>query len=194
MKENKILYNISRGIYKFLLRILYNPKVKGKENIPIEGSCLLVGNHVHAYDGILVMAQTKRFVHYFAKIEIFKGIHGKFFEAIGLIKVDRKKGSPASTLEAIKCLNNGGVIGIFPEGTRNKTKEDLLRFKKGAVSMAIKTNSPIVPFAIQGTYKIFRKRPKIIFGEPIDVSNMEANEANEFVREKILNLLKNSKI
>ena len=189
MKENKVLYNISKGIYSFLLKILYRPQVEGKENIKENGACIFVGNHIHAYDGILVMAQTKRLVHYFAKIEIFKGLHGKFFEAIGLIKVDRKRGGQSSMLLGIKCLNEGGTIGIFPEGTRNRTEEKLLKFKKGAVIMAQKTNTPIIPFAIQGEYRLFRKGLKIIFGKPIYVSDMEIEQANEYLKNNVLELL-----
>ena len=93
-------------------------------------------------------------------------------------------------MEAEEILKHGGAVGIFPEGTRNRTNEDLLKFRHGAVSIAKKTNSKIVPFAIRGKYKLFRKGLSIKFGKPIDVSNMEIEEANDYLRGEVLKLLK----
>ena len=66
-------------------------------------------------------------------------------------------------------LKNNEVLGIFPEGTVNKTNEIVLPFKYGAVSFAKKTNAYIVPFAITGKYKIFRRSIKITYGKPYKV-------------------------
>ena len=190
MKENKILYKFLKLIYSSLLKILYRPKAYGLENIPNEGSIIFVGNHRHAFDPIVVMTYTKRLVHYMAKESLFKGFHGFLFKQIGLIKVYRTKSNPLAVVEAENVLNNGGAVGIFPEGTRNKTKEELLKFRKGAVSIAQKTNSKIIPFAIRGKYKIFKKGLNIEFGKPVDISNMEIKEANEYIRNEVLKLLR----
>ena len=90
--------------------------------------------------------------------------------------------------EAEKILNNGGTIGIFPEGTRNKTQNNLLEFRKGAVRIAKSTNTPILPFAIKGEYKLFRKSITLEFGNPIDVNKMEIEEGNEYLRNEVLKL------
>ena len=190
MKENKILYKFLKLIYSSLLKILYRPKAYGLENIPNEGSIIFVGNHRHAFDPIVVMTYTKRLVHYMAKESLFKGFHGFLFKQIGLIKVYRTKSNPLAVVEAENVLNNGGAVGIFPEGTRNKTEEELLKFRKGAVSIAQKTNSKIIPFAIRGKYKIFKKGLNIEFGKPVDISNMEIKEANEYIRNEVLKLLR----
>lgn len=190
MKENKALYQFLKIIYSTLLKTLYRPKVYGLENIPEDEAVIFVGNHRHAFDPIVVMTYTKRLVHYMAKESIFKGIHGYFFEKIGLIKVYRGKNNPGAVIEAENVLNNGGAVGIFPEGTRNKTAHELLKFRKGAAVIAKKTNSKIVPFAIRGKYKVFKKGLNIEFGKPIDISNMEIEEANEYIRDEILNLLR----
>lgn len=125
-----------------------------------------------------------------AKESIFKGLHGLILKEIGLIKIYRTKKNPKAVFDAEKILNEGGTVGVFPEGTRNKTKEDLLKFKQGAVKIAQKTNSVIIPFAINGQYKIFRKKLKLSFGDPIDVSKMEKEDANDFVRNEVLKLFK----
>lgn len=191
MKENKnYLYKVCKIIYTVLLKIIFRPKVIGKENIPKDGSLIFAGNHKHAVDPTLVMSSTNRIVHYMAKEELFKGLHGIIFKKIGLIKIYRNKTNPHAIIEAENILNNGGTIGIFPEGTRNKTDEELLKFRSGTAVIAKKTNTKIVPFAIKGKYRIFRKGVEIEFGKPIDVSNMEIEEANDYLRNEVLKLLR----
>ena len=189
-QEHDFLYSFFRVIYKIILKILYRPKILGIENLPKTGSIILAGNHRRAPDPVLVMMCTKRKVHFLAKIEVSRGLHGKLFKRLGVIVVDRSKANPQAVLESENILKNGGVIGIFPEGTRNRTTEELLNFKKGAVLMAQRTNSKIVPFAIKERYKAFRKRAKLEFGEPINVVNMDTNDANEYLREEVLKLLR----
>ena len=177
MKENKTLYKTLKAIIKPILKILYRPTAKGTENIPKEGAVIFAGNHRHAFDPVVVMTNTDRIVHYMAKESIFKGLHGKLLEAIGIIKVYRTKSNPVAVSEAVQILEQGGAIGIFPEGTRNRTEEELLKFRHGAVAIAQRANAPIIPFAIKGEYKLFKKGLTIEFGEPVDVSKVEIDEA-----------------
>ena len=191
MKEEKnYLYKVCKIIYTILLKILFRPKVYGVENVPKDGCLIFAGNHKHALDPIMVMSSTDRIVHYMAKEELFRGVHGKLFEKIGLIKIHRNKSNPIAVLQAEKILKDGGTIGIFPEGTRNRTEKELLKFRHGTVVISQKTNSPIVPFAIRGKYKLFRKSVEIEFGKPIYTSNKELEEANEELKNEVLNLLR----
>lgn len=190
MKENKKLYKFLKIIYGRLLKILYKPTAYGIENIPEEGPIIFVGNHRHALDPIVVMTYTDRIVHYMAKESLFKGIHGKIFENIGLIKVYRTKSNPIAVIKAKQVLEHGGAIGIFPEGTRNRTNQELLKFRHGAVAIAKETNSKIIPFAIRGKYGLFKKGLSIEFGKTIDVSKIEIDEANDYIRNEVLNILR----
>ena len=191
MKENKnYLYKICKMIYSVLLKIIFRPTVYGIENIPKEGSLIFAGNHRHALDPIVVMSNTNRIVHYMAKEELFKGLHGIIFEKIGLIKIHRNKSNPLAVIEAENILKQDGTIGVFPEGTRNRTENELLKFRHGTVVIAKKTNTKILPFAIKGKYRIFRKGVIIEFGKPIDVSKMEVEEANGYLRNEVLKLLR----
>lgn len=189
-EENNFLYCFLKPIYSVLLKILFRPQVIGKENIPKEGPLIFAGNHKHAVDPTMVMMSTNRIVHYMAKEELFKGLHGRVFYKMGLIKINREKANPSAVMEAEKILNKGGTIGIFPEGTRNRTGEELLKFRHGAVAIAKKTNSFILPFAIKGKYKLFRKSVILEFGRPIDVSNMEIEKGNEYLKNEVLKLLR----
>ena len=190
MEENKALYKICKLIYSTILKVLYRPNVIGLENIPEAGAVIFAGNHRHAFDPVVVMTHTKRIVHYMAKESLFKGLHGILFKKLGLIKVYRTKNNPEAVQSAVELLKQGGTLGIFPEGTRNKTGDLLLRFKQGAVRIAKQSNSNIIPFAIKGEYKLFGNNLIIEFGKPVDVSEMEIDEANEYIRNEVLNLLR----
>ena len=191
MKEEKnIVYKLVKPIYVILLKIIFKPQIIGKENIPKDGALIFAGNHKHAVDPTMVMMSTNRIVHFMAKEELFKGIHGIIFESMGMIKVYRGRSNPQAVLEAENILKNGGTVGIFPEGTRNKSEKELLKFRHGTVAIAQKTNTLILPFAIKNKYKIFRKSVVLEFGKPIDVSKMEVEEANEYLRNEVLNLLR----
>ena len=183
----KVLRTILTPIYKFY----YNPKIIGKENIPKEGSIIIAGNHKHLMDQCNIIISTKRVITYMAKKEYFDNKNTSwFFKMVHCIPVNRKEKDPTATLKAINVLNNGGAIGIFPEGTRNKTNELLLPFKFGAVSLAQKTNSLIVPFGIKGSYSFRSKDIIIKIGKPFSIENMSLETANSLLYNKILSLIK----
>lgn len=183
-------YKTLKFVLKPIFKILYRPTIINKEQIPKEKAFIFAGNHKNALDPALVALSTKRTVRFLAKKELLEGKTKLFFKAIKAIPVDRSKANKEAINTAIEVLNNGDIISLFPEGTRNKTNKILLPFKFGAVSMAQKTKSPIVPFAITGDYKLFRKGIKIEFGEPIDISKMELQEANEYLMQKVEELIK----
>lgn len=181
-----IIYYISKVVGGFIFRILYLPQVKGKENIPQSGSVILCGNHTNNLDACFMVCIPKRMVHTLAKKELFKSkISSWFFKSMACIPVDRKNHEDESKNEAIKILNNNEVLGIFPEGTTNKTNK-LLEFKYGAVSFAKKTNAYIVPFSITGKYKIWRKSIKIKYGKPYKVV-----DSLEIENKKLMNIIDN---
>ena len=76
----------------------------------------------------------------------------------------------------------------FVDLVKSLSEEELLKFKRGAVVIAKNTNTPIVPFYINGKYKVFRKGLELHFGNPIDVSNMTIEDANNYLREEVLKL------
>ena len=190
-KLPKTGYKIFRATLGTLFKLYYNPKVIGKENIPVDGPILICGNHKHIYDQCPIIVSTKRVVHYMAKKEYFDNKKvAWFFKAAGCISVDRSKKDENAKSMALDVLNDGGAIGIFPEGTRNKTKDFLLPFKFGAVSMAKKTNATIVPFGLTGDYKFRSKNLTVRFGKPFKIGNMTLEEANKKLEREIGSLMK----
>jgi phospholipid/glycerol acyltransferase len=193
MNKMPILYRIGRFILGPFFKWYYNPTIIGKENIPKEGAILIVGNHKHLYDQCLSIISTKRFIKYMAKREYFDNKKTRwFFKAVGCISVDRSVHDGKAKGEAIETLKNGGAIGLFPEGTRNKTQEFLLPFKFGAVSMAKKTDAYLVPFGITGDY-IFRSKNLVVkYGKPFKVTDMELEEANNLLYETVKKLMEDT--
>lgn len=193
MNKMPILYRIGRFILGPFFKWYYNPTIIGKENIPKEGAILIVGNHKHLYDQCLSIISTKRFIKYMAKREYFDNKKTRwFFKAVGCISVDRSVHDGKAKGEAIETLKNGGAIGLFPEGTRNKTQEFLLPFKFGAVSMAKKTDAYLVPFGITGDYLFRSKNLVIKYGKPFKVTDMELEEANNLLYETVKKLMEDT--
>lgn len=184
-------YKVLTPIMRVLFRLYYNPKIINKEVIPKEGAILIVGNHKHIYDQCLTIMATKRVIHYMAKIEYFEGKLAWFFRGVGCIPVNRKIKDTNATKQALDVLNSGGAIGLFPEGTRNKTDKFLLPFKFGTVSMAKKTGALIVPFGLSGDYKFRSKNLVIRYGTPFRVGKDDDLEsANDRLYKEVERLMR----
>ena len=183
MKE-PILYRVLKGPLSVCFKAIYKPTVSGKENIPENGRIILAGNHTNFFDCILVAGATKRCVHYLAKDELVKGPLGFIFKHLGIIPVNRRAKDPAARLAANRTLLEEKVIGIFPEGTITRTDDIIMPFKFGAVKMAQETDTKIVPFAITGKYKPFKKSVKLTFFKPI-----EGGESLEQANEKLMKII-----
>lgn len=177
MKE-PTLYRVIRRPLSAIFKAIYKPTVTGKRNIPENGRIILAGNHTNYFDCLLVACATKRCVHYLAKDELMKGPLRFVFKGLGIIPVNRRTKDRAAYLSALETLRDEKMIGIFPEGTINRTDDVIMPFKFGAVKMARETDTKIIPFAITGKYKPFERSVKITFFEPIEPEeNLEA--ANE---------------
>ena len=190
MKDKKIIYNLVKGICYPFFMLLYHPKIIGKEKLNTKEGYILAGNHTAYLDVFLLIAVNKRHIHFFTKIELFNTkIKNSFFTSMGCIPVDRKKKNNGSILEGVKVLNEEKVVGIFPEGTYNRTDKIIMPFKYGAVAMAQKTSKAIIPFAIVGKYQIFGKSVKIVFGEPYKLKE-DLETENHKLEQKVISLIK----
>lgn len=175
-----IFYKIVRPILKLFIS-LYRPTYINKKYIPQNSNFILAGNHTSYLDPILVASATKKCVHFFSKDSLYKGIKKPIFKGLGIIPVNRNIKDKNALNLGIKTLNNNMVIGIFPEGTINKTNDLILPFKYGAVKMSNVTNTQIIPFAIKNKYKLFKKSVKIIFGTPYYVGKNLEYENNKLM-------------
>ena len=180
MKE-PIFYKIVRPGLAAWFRLFYRPQFEGTENIPENGKIILAGNHTNLLDCLIVGISTRRCVHFIAKAELTKGIGKYIFGSLGIIPVDRS--SSASGAQAVNTaeeyLKDDKLIAIFPEGTINRTDDIMMPFKGGAVKIALDTGTKIVPFAILGKYKMFKRNIKIKFMPAIEIERGSLKAANQ---------------
>lgn len=183
-----------------VLKLLFRPWVKGMENIPDEGPAILASNHLSFSDSVFLPVSVSRPVVFLAKSEYFtgKGMKGKltatFFRLTNQLPMDRSGGAASATSldGGIEVLNKGGLLGIYPEGTRSPDGR-LYRGKTGIAKLALATGVPVIPVAMIGTDKvqpIGRKIPNIrrlgiIIGEPIDFSRYKGLENDRFVQRSV---------
>ena len=183
INKDPLFYKIFRPLITVVFRIIYRPTYVGVENIPKKGKVIIAGNHTNNLDCLLILSSTKRVVHGLAKKELFTSKAGYFVKHLGSIPVDRKNhtGNPLGIAEDF--LKRGMLVGVFPEGTINRSEDVILPFKIGAVKMAHDTNTEIVPFVIKGEYRPFRKGLRITYFKAIKAKNDVLDKDNERLME-----------
>lgn len=185
--SDPLFYKLVRPLLYLFVKIKFNPEIIYKEKIPKKGRIILAGTHTNNYDSLLLGATTKRCVRFVAKNELMKGPKKLIFKGLGIIPVNRKIHDKSVIPTCCKYLENESLIGIFPEGTINRTKDKIMPFKKGAVVMAIKTKTPIIPFAINGIYK--RGKLKIIIGKKYIPKSDDVIKEIELLEKKVIKLI-----
>ena len=187
--KDTIFYKIVRPLVWLFIKIFYHPTVIGLENIPKEGRILIAGNHTKWLDPVMLVGIVKRQVHFLAKDELFHGMSRGIVKGMGCVPVNRKIHDKNALQGAIDFLNKDLCVGIFPEGTINRTSDIIMPFKIGAVKACFETNTKLVPFVITGKYKVFGKSIKIEFLKPLNISDDLDKENQIFmdlVSEKIV--------
>ncbi|HEU4964703.1 MAG TPA: lysophospholipid acyltransferase family protein [Bacilli bacterium] len=174
-----MFYRLGHALFSGYFKVLHRWQVIGKENIPQDGAVLLVSNHISNLDPPLVGCGADRPVHFMAKAELFKvPIFGRVIKDMNAFPVKRGVGDRNALRHVIQLLEDGNVVGIFPEGTRNKTGTDAMgEAHSGAANFALKTGATVVPTAIVGTMEAF-KPIKLVFGEPVDLSEFAGVKVN----------------
>lgn len=197
-----------RHINKLLvfLRILVVPiywlflpfRFIGNRKVP-DGAYIYVGNHFRVWDIVFPACTTWETVHYLAKRDVLKmPVIGAICRRVGVISVNRDGDDLRAVMESMKCLKNGEKIVIFPEGTRNKSEEELLPFKGGAALLSIKTRTPVVPIMQCKKSRPFRLNP-ILIGDPIEfteyydrkLTSADYEEADRKLREHMEEMRRN---
>ncbi|MFD6419095.1 lysophospholipid acyltransferase family protein [Streptomyces sp. NPDC060194] len=166
--------DVGRRIGVGLMYGLWKPRVLGAWRIPATGPAILAVNHLHNLDGPMVMGVAPRPVHFLIKKEAFVGPLDPFLLGIGQLKVDRSTADRTAITQALGVLDNGGVLGIFPEGSRGEG--DFASLRAGLAYFAVRSGAPIVPVAVLGSTDArgrlvsglppLRSRVDVVFGDP----------------------------
>lgn len=187
--KDRRFYKIVKPLVSFLIKFLFRPQVVGLENIPKEGRILLAGNHTKWLDPVMLVGVQKRQIHFLAKEELFHGKTKFIATGMGCVPVNRKIHDKNALQSAYQFLEKDLCIGIFPEGTINRTDDVIMPFKIGAVKACYTTNTKLVPFIITGKYKLFRKSLKVEFLEPLEIGENLEKENQRFmniVKQKLI--------
>lgn len=179
-------YAFARSVVSGIFKPLYRIEAIGIEHFPKEGGVLLCANHIHNFDPIIVGIMAPRPVHYMAKEEIFSvPVLGNIVRKCNAFPVKRGFSDREALRTGLKILKDGHVFGLFPEGTRSKTGE-LGKGLSGAGFFALRSTASVVPCAIIGPYRSFRKL-KVVYGQPIDLDELRKEKASaEQVTELIM--------
>lgn len=167
---------VGRGIGIGLMYGLWKPRVLGAWRVPASGPVILAVNHSHNIDGPMLMGTAPRPVHFLIKKEAFVGPLDPFLRGIGQLEVDRTIADRTAITRALDVLGEGGVLGIFPEGTRGEG--DFASLRSGLAYFAVRSGAPIVPVAVLGSTERrgrlipalppLRSRVDVVFGGAFD--------------------------
>lgn len=191
-----MLYTFLRTILNPILRLMFKIEVIGDNNLDENKPYIIASNHISNFDPLLVIITfNKRKIHFIGKKELFENKILKFIlDRVYVIPIDRSKTDLTSIKKCYKVLKNNEILGIFPQGTRVKNKEDDSA-KAGIGMFAIRTNTPVIPISIipENNYKLFSKI-KIIYHEPYYVREQILEEKNNdnylLVSNEIMNIIK----
>ncbi|WP_409973467.1 lysophospholipid acyltransferase family protein [Bacillus sp. Bva_UNVM-123] len=190
-------YSFAKSVVYGVLKPLYRFEVIGREHFPKDGGVLLCSNHINVLDPPVVGINAPRPVHFMAKAELFNvPLLGKVVSHLNAFPVKRGMSDREALRKGLGILKEGKVLGLFPEGTRNKSGE-LGKGLAGAGFFALRTDAQVVPCAIIGPYKAF-KRLKVVYGKPINIKEfrerkISADEMTELIMDEIRKLINNNR-
>ena len=187
------LYAAVRALVSVTFRGYFRMRVEGAALIPDEGAAIIAPNHKSFWDSFFIGACTRRHLRFMGKTELFEGRRGKLLVRLGAFPVRRGQADQDALETARVILQQGGLLALFPEGTRVRDPEGLGSPKRGAGRLALETGAPIVPCAITGTDNLFAgpfPKPKLVqvsFSEPVPVSELPATPegAGELIEGKV---------
>ncbi|WP_313891003.1 lysophospholipid acyltransferase family protein [Psychrobacillus sp.] len=191
------LYSFAKSVVFTALKPIYRFEVIGTEKFPKEGGILLCSNHIHALDPPVVGINAPRPVNFMAKEELFNmPILKNLLPGLNAFPVKRGMSDRDALRRAIKLLKDGEVVGLFPEGTRSKDGT-LGKGFSGAGFFALRGEANVVPCAIIGPYKPFKKL-KVVYGDAIDMQpyrdrRASTEEVTEVIMQHIAQLLEQYK-
>jgi 1-acyl-sn-glycerol-3-phosphate acyltransferase len=173
------LYALVRGVLNPVFRIWFRMHVSGIDCVPREGPAIIAPNHKSFWDSFFLgIAIPHRHLRFMGKTELFQGPRAWLLVRLGAFPVRRGE-SDADALETARViLSQGGLLALFPEGTRIRDPDELGNPKRGAGRLALESAAPLVPAAITGTDRLFvgpiakPKRVQVAFSEPIPVSDL----------------------
>lgn len=167
------LHDFGRWLGRTLFRFGYRMRVRGLDRVPHRGPVVVVANHSSLADGQLLFGLLSRRIVFLIKHEMFRGPLGWALRRLGQLAVRRGQPDRTPLLAAVRVLRAGGVVGIFPEGTR--TSDDVATAEHGAAWLARSAGAVVLPVACRGiarpagARRRFRPVVDVLVGEPFEL-------------------------
>ena len=184
MSEEKIpqkedfLYKVARALASFFLHTLMPSKMTGAEKLQADAPFILISNHNSMLDPFVLAYKIKRYsITFLGKKELVKSRFGQWlFRHLGMIPVDRGHTDMEAMRACMKVLKNGGVLGIFPEGTRHH-EGVMEHVESGVALIALRSGAPLIPIYIKGRVALFHFTRTWV-GDPIPTADLRAEGIN----------------
>ena len=187
--EMQPVYGFFHYVFSVVYGMFFRGEVVGAEHLPPTGGFLVAANHVSFLDPPFIGSQVPRQLAYFARKTLWKGGFASWWlDAVGTIPVDRDGGQDVSAIKRVlKAVKDERGLILFPEGTRSLDGK-LQRAKAGVGLIACRTQVPVVPARIFGSFEAFGKNAKlprlgtrvtVVFGPPIPPSDYDEPDAGK---------------
>jgi 1-acyl-sn-glycerol-3-phosphate acyltransferase len=192
------LHEYARWLGTWIFTPFYRLRVHGADSVPATGPVLLIANHSTMVDGPVLFATSPRRPVFLIKREMFKGPLGSLLPRIGQIAISRGEPDRAPLMTAVRVLRAGGMVGVFPEGTRGSGDVDTAH--NGAAWLARTAGAVVLPVACRGTLRPagttrrrFRPTVDVLMGKPFelpaDKGRAALTAATERVRVELADLV-----
>lgn len=179
-----------------LLSSVSGIRVSGRNNLPPHGGALLVSNHVSHLDVFILGIPLHRPLNYVARSTLFLPGLGRFIRSVGGFPIQRDGIGAQGLKETLRRIKKGGIVVLFPEGTRSHDGE-LGELKSGISVLAARAHVPVIPAGIAGTFEAWPRsqalpRPhpiRIHYGPPLlpaDLEGLETEAVTQLIRDRIL--------
>jgi 1-acyl-sn-glycerol-3-phosphate acyltransferase len=186
-------YALVKALVVPFMRLYFGLRVSGSDRVPRDGPVIIAPNHKSFWDSFFIGASTKRHVRFMGKSELFEKPYGRLLVRLGAFPVRRGSSDEDALETARTVLRQGGVLALFPEGTRIRDPDRLGSPRSGVGRLALEAGATLVPAAISGTQRLFLgplpkpERVELAFGEPIAVAEDEPSPeaARELVSETL---------
>lgn len=184
--EKTFLYTLLRVFYKIVGTIVFRATSEGIENFPVDQNCIILGNHISAWDPLMVASIYKQNeIHFIAKESLYESkLFGFILNKLHAFRVNRGESDMAAMREAMQILRDGHVLGIFPEGHRQFGSTKVEKIETGVAVMALKSKVPVVPVLISGQYRFFGKVHAVV-GPAIALDDLRAQRADAQLLEQV---------
>jgi 1-acyl-sn-glycerol-3-phosphate acyltransferase len=188
-------YHAVRYVLAIFATIVFRWRATGQRNVPVAGGALLVSNHVSYLDVVFLGVPLRRPLNYVARSTLFVPGLGPFIHSVGAFPIQRDGMGASGMKETLKRLRAGGIVTLFPEGTRSRDGK-LGPLKSGIAVLVQRTGVPVIPAGLAGVFEIWPRSRwipvphpiRVHYGPPIypaELAGLDAEAITALIRDRM---------